>query len=391
MDETAGPVPQDLPEVSLLLQDQNPDTPSSLANSLWYKYRASADWAYVVWVNAFGHLKLIPTTISDVAEQRVYTLRFASFLLHVDLHSADGIDGHILEWFAGPGLDEVKPLSYESWNVINIVLLHLAVHGAVKIATLLHGIVYPAWKIGSLVESQEQFEENQVFLRAANTLCRLLLVEQITVSENDLPPSDLMEMQRLKTRRRDVCADGNFQILVENVPALVFIEHNEHVEGTFRDQVAELRCSLFCKDNFRLGAARNVGTVVGAFANPMYPKALQESMHDPLIRALRLIFNDEEGDDRTHVTSLLSPWKLSATAAITSFVLQQIGQRLENPSTQEQAKVELAKLASRLMQNSVTSQEAEFVSEMAKGVSGDVAGAVRYLNSSSTEVDLSHS
>ena len=166
-------------------------------------------------------------------------------------------------------------------------------------------------------------------------------------------------------------------MLVENMPALVFIEHNEHIQENFRNQVTDLRRSLCCRVEFRLAATSNVAIVVGAFANPTYTKICQESMHEPLILALRLIFNDEEGDDRTHINSLLSPWKLSATAAVTSFVLQQIGQRLHNPSTETQAKVELTKLAGRLMQNATSSQEADFVSEMVKGVSIDVAGAVR--------------
>jgi mediator of RNA polymerase II transcription subunit 12 len=157
-------------------------------------------------------------------------------------------------------------------------------------------------------------------------------------------------------------------VLVENLPALVFIENNEHIDAGFRKNTAELRRALCCMLDFRLGAARNLGVVVDAFANPLDPKGIQESMHEPLVSALRLIFNDEEGNDWAQITAFLSPWKLAASAAVTSFVLQQIGQRIDRDSTKTQAKAELSKLVDRLMHNAITAVEADFVSEMAKGV-----------------------
>ncbi|THH04935.1 hypothetical protein EW145_g5157 [Phellinidium pouzarii] len=374
IDDNSNQVPSVLPEVLLLAQNYDPDAPSSLANALWYKYRASPNWTYTVWDNVSTSLRQVPSIITDASERHECALRYAKFLLHVDLHSADGINDQVLQWLVGTGLNEVKPLRSDAWDVLNIVFLYLAVHEAIRIATLLQGLVYPAWQIGSSIESVAQFEDDRIFLRATNTLCKLLLVEHLTVSEDGLPPSDLLEMQKLKTRRRDVYRDANFRLLAENIPALVFIENNEHLDIDFRVEVAELRRSICCKSEFRLGAARNISSVVGAFANPLDPKGMQESMHEPLISALRLIFDDEEGDDQAQATAFLSPWKLSGSAAVTSFVLQQIGQRLNRASTKTQAKNELSKLAGRLMSTAITAQEADFVSEMAKGASVDVAG-----------------
>ncbi|KAL5506968.1 SRB8 [Sanghuangporus vaninii] len=378
VDEAIDIEPTVIPEVFALLQEANSDAPPGLANALWYKYRASTNWTYVVWTNVAETLRQIPAIITDASERRFSALRYAKFLLHVDLHSSEGIDRDILQWLSGPGMTELKSMNAEVWDVMIVVFAHLAIHDAIRIATLLQGIVYPAWQIAASIENVSQFEKNSPLLQAANALCSLLLVEQRSASEEGFPPSDLMEMQRLRTRRRDVFTDADFRLLVENIPALVFIEHNEDIQESFRDQVTDLRRSLCCKADFRLSASSNVSTVVGAFANPSYTKGSQESMHEPLISALRLIFNDEERDDHTHFTSLLSPWKLSATAAVTSFVLQQIGQRLHNPSTEMQAKAELTKLAGRLMQNATSAQEADFVSEMVKGVSGDVA--VAFMN-----------
>ncbi|KAH8119597.1 hypothetical protein DFH11DRAFT_1501865 [Phellopilus nigrolimitatus] len=374
IDDSLDLVPSVLPEILLLAQDPNPDAPSSLANTIWYKYRASANWTWTVWDNIIASLRQLPTMFPDAAARQFCALRYAKFLLHVDLHSADGIDGHVLQWFMGPGLNEVKALCSDAWDVASVVFMHLAVHGAVRITTLLQGVVYPAWRTGSSIGSAPQFEDNKAFLLATNTLCKLLLVDSLTVSEDGLPPFDLLEMQKLRTRRKDVYRDANFRLLAENMPALVFVESNEYIEEGFRNEAEELRHSICWEVDFRLGAARNVGVVVAAFANPLDPKGIQENMHEPLISALRLVFNDEEGDDEAQVTAFLSPWKLSASAAVTSFVLQQIGQRLDRTSTKKQAKNELSKLVGRLMHNAITAQEADFVSEMAKGVSSNVAG-----------------
>lgn len=362
----------------MLAQDPNSDAISTLANTLWYKYRASPDWVWVIWDNVIAALQQVPAMFPDVSARRACALRYGKFLFHVDLHNAEGIDFFARRWFAGPGFLDVRALSAEAWDVVSIVFLHLAVHGALKIATLLYGVIYPAWSIGSSIDSPSQFAQEEVFLRTANSLCWSLLTDCIASSEEGGPPADLLEIQKLKTRQKDVYDDAVFRSLIENTPVLVFVENNEALDYGFREHAGSLRRAISRTVDFRLAAARNLGVVVSTFANPVDPKGSQERMHDPLVAALRLIFNDEEGDDRAHVTAFLSPWKLAATAAVTSYVLQEVGQRLDRESTKDKAKAELKKLVGRLLHNAITAEEADFVSEMAKGVSGIVAGEVCY-------------
>ena len=370
------PVPPALPEILMLAQDPNPDAVSALANTLWYKYRTSPNWVFIVWDNVLQALPQIPEMYPDASEQRACALRYGRFLSHVDLHNAEGIDTHARQWFSGPGFTYIRTLSPETWDVLSIVLLHLAIDGALKIATLLQGVIYPAWGIGSAIVDTVQFVQEEVFLRTANSLCRILLVDDVASQEVGKPPTDLLEIQRLKTRRKEVYDDVVFRSLIENTPVLVFIENNDVLESDFREYAGQLRRDISCTLDFRLAAARNLGVVVSTFANPLDPKGSQEKMHDPLMAALRLIFNDEERDDRAHITAFLSPWKLAATAAVTSYVLQEVGQRLERETTRAKAKAELKRLVGRLLHNAITAEEADFVSEMAKGVSDAVAGEV---------------
>lgn len=376
LDDSPEPVPSVLPEILLLAQDTTPDGPKQLANALWYKYRTSPNWTWVVWDNVVASLRQVPTMLSTPSERRAIAIRYSTLLLHVDLHSADRVDTQASQWFASTGFNEMRTMTSETWEVASTLCLHLAIHSALKIPTLLQGVVYPAWRIGSAIESSSQFKDLEIFLRASNQLCKDLLVHDAAGIGDGLPPVDLLEIQKLKTRRKAVYRDVDFRPLAESLPSLVFAENNEYINLDFRNDAMELRRALCCMVDFRLAAARNLGVVVAAFANPQDPKGTQESMHDPLVSALRLIFNDEEGDDRTQITAFLSPWKLAASAAVTSFVLQQIGQRLQRESTRDQAKSTLTKLVGRLLHNAITAEEADFVSEMAKGVSGAVVGEV---------------
>lgn len=322
--------------------------------------------------------------ISDEAEQRECSIRYAKFLLHIDLHATNGINVDALQWFVKKGFEAFRYLPATVWNVTSHVFMYLTVHGALSITTLLQGLIYPAWQLAALVEDSAQAEDILALLDAANRLCRLILVERLSATDDGLPPSDLLELQKLKTRRREVYRDGNFITFILNIPILVFIEQNEHFGKELREGITELRRSICSKTDFRLGSARHVGAVVDSFSNALNSKAMQEKMHEHLIAALRLIFNDEDSDEinQTRETGFLSPWKLSSSAAVTSFVLQQIGQRLSQESTKEQAEKELRKLAGKVMQSADTAEQADFVSEMVKGATMCVVGEVSYFYAS---------
>ena len=67
---------------------------------------------------------------------------------------------------------------------------------------------------------------------------------------------------------------------------------------------------------------------------------------------------------------------MSASAAVTSFVLRLVGRRVEKPETKLQAANELAQLVDKLLHENITEEEADFISEMVKGVNVQVIGKV---------------
>lgn len=76
------------------------------------------------------------------------------------------------------------------------------------------------------------------------------------------------------------------------------------------------------------------------------------------------------------VTSLLSPWKIASTMIQLQLILKQMDRDLSNESTHQATSEKLDKLILMLFHHSMTSEEAYYVGEMARGVENAVAGKV---------------
>ncbi|EPQ57624.1 hypothetical protein GLOTRDRAFT_137894 [Gloeophyllum trabeum ATCC 11539] len=371
-------VPAVLPEILLLAQDLTQDAPSRLANSLWYKYRTAPDWAWKVWDNTVASLRQIPMMSSDPSSRHICALRYGSFLLHVDQHLPRGFDEQVLEWCLGSGKNEVAALTSDSWPIVTIVLLFLAVQGALTITTILQGFVYPAWQSGANCGSPEQGVAVQVFLCAANDLFeRLLLASDCNL--DDFPPSDLLQLQRLFTRRLDVYGEKHFPPLVAMIPNLVFIEESEFHHDDIRSASRMIREKLCRRSDFRQGAYRNLDTVRVAIERTLESETISPRLHKPLVNALRLILSDSGSDELglhqwQAVSSLFSPWKLAATAIEMKFVLRGIAEGMSKDETRREASANLDKLTAQLLHHSMTSEQVDFVADMARGVGHAVAG-----------------
>lgn len=275
----------------LLVEDPNPEAPSILANSLWYKYRTAHDWAWKVWDNTVASLRQVPVMRSDVAGRQACALRYGRFLLYVDQHLPGGIDGQVLQWFLGVGKSEVSALSADAWDVLNYVLLYLSVHGALAATTVLRGLIYPAWQLCSNATSGQQGHSLAVFLGAANVLFdKLLLREEGGV--DGIPPMDLLEVQRIRTRRQHVYREPHFSMLVTSILTLVFIEKNENIPEDHRHTCTLLRMSVCGTNEFRQGSHRNLDAVRNAFEQPFVSEAVDADLSEHVTDALRLILSD---------------------------------------------------------------------------------------------------
>ncbi|KAF5386158.1 hypothetical protein D9615_002361 [Tricholomella constricta] len=372
-------VPDVLPEILLLAGDPDADAPTLLANSLWIKYRKSVDWAWKVWDNTVASLRQVPVMTSDEAGRRACALRYGVFLWQVDQHLATGLDNEVLRWFLGPGKNEVAALSSEAWNVLTVVLLHLSVHGALKTTTILRGLVYPAWQQGASMPAGQQGSMTETFLRSANDIChRLLLSEDIN---DTLPPVDLLDLQCIRTRRQDVYCGPHFPLLASSIPLLICVENNEHISEGLRDDSMSLRHLISRHQDFRQGAYRNLDAIREAFEFSL--QQLDEpngTLGKHIVAGLRMVLCDisEELSDWPAVTCLLSPWKIAATMVQMQLVLKQMGQELVHDPTNLAAHADLDELILMLFHHSMTSEEAFYVGDMARGVDNIVAG--KFIN-----------
>ncbi|KAF9231909.1 hypothetical protein BU15DRAFT_55624 [Melanogaster broomeanus] len=374
----ANMVPPVLPEILLLAEDPKSDAPSILANSLWYKYRTALDWGWKVWDNTVASLRQVPLMTDDIVKRHTIALRYAQFLLHVDQHLPAGIDEQVLRWFLGTGKGEILALTVDAWDVCSVILLFLCAHGALPSTTILRGLVYPAWTLCANVTSTEQAQSLAVYIQSANALFDCLVLRTECQTSSTLP-NTLLDIHRFYTRRQDAFGEPHFTFLAAEMPTLVLLEHNEFVPQDLREDAKELRVKTCESRQFRLAAYRDLDVIRRAFEQPIQSGTIGETLFEPLVSALKVILsNSSEGTDvnaflSSGISSVLSPWRLAATAVQLQFGLRQLGRAMAHNSTKHAASASLDKMTSMLFHHSMASDEAYFIAEMAKEIDGPVA------------------
>lgn len=234
-----------------------------MANSLWIKYRTSADWAWKVWDNTIASLRQIPSITSNASERNACALRYGTFLWHVDQHLPTGLDDQVLKWFLGRGQNEISALHVDVWEILSIMILHLCIHGALKTMTVMEGLVYPVWRLFSA--SRDALPPVvETSLRSANALSQQLLFEQ----EDCHLHLNLMDIQSIRARRVNVYQEPHFPLLVASIPVLVGLENNVNVLPEGRQAARSLRRALCEVEDFRRAVYRNLSTVREAFERP---------------------------------------------------------------------------------------------------------------------------
>ncbi|KAF9070892.1 hypothetical protein BDP27DRAFT_1419656 [Rhodocollybia butyracea] len=374
-------VPDVLPEILYLVNNPACDAPSTLANGLWIKYRMTLDWAWKVWDNTIASLRQIPFMTFDDIDRRTRALRYGVFLHHVNRHLANGLDDQVLGWFLGRGMDEVAVLSQEVWDIVKVVLLYLVVQGALRTTTILEGLVWPAWRLAASL-SEEHGPSLEVHLGAANDICRRLLLRE-DCSSDMIPPTNLLEVHCLRTRRQDVYREPYFPSMIANIPTLVSLENNTWISEQLRRDAQDIRQSL-CEDKlFRQGVFRNLDAVRRAFEQSMQiAEGNGDDVFKPTIAALSMILGESTKElELSHwpdSASLLSPWKISATAIQLQFVLRQMGRSntVDTKGTADSAALD--KLTTMIFHHTLSSEEASFVAQMTKGVGSEIAG--KFIN-----------
>jgi mediator of RNA polymerase II transcription subunit 12, fungi type len=275
----------------MLSNDPRPDAAYILANSLWFHYHKSPDWAWSIWDNTFAALRVQ----ADAAPRDA---RYATFLHHIDQHLPNGLDEHVAQWFQETGKAELISIDSLAWTSLTRTLLHLVVQGVLKTTTILKGLVYPLWS-HALISGTAECE---VYLRAAHDIFARLVLS----GEEDWG-SDIVELQRVRVRRQDVFCASHLSLLVAAIPTLVFLEHAPHVPAELRPRAAALRDAVCGSVEFRQGIYRDLNAVRDAFDKSLQYDALDESLVEPLMDALRLILNVTRTGEPAYQTDIMYP------------------------------------------------------------------------------------
>lgn len=287
-------VPTHLQEILLLPNDLRPGAAQLLANNLWYRYRTAPDWAWRVWDNTFASLRIKPQLPQDAAGARARALLYAEFLLHIDEHLPNGLDEHVSNWFSGPGVAELIAIDADAWDCVMVALLYLTVQGALSTTTILQGLVYPMWQRALNPPppggTQAISQPPEVYLRAAHEIFARLML-RTEGNGDEIPPTDFIQSQRIRTRRQDVCAEPHLLLLVSNIPVLVFVENDPHIPEELRQLSSSIRHAVCEITEFRQGVYRDLSAVRAAFERWLQYDSLDESLVEPLMDALRLILN----------------------------------------------------------------------------------------------------
>lgn len=284
-------MPSVLPEILLLAADPDPNAPSLLANSLWIKYRMSLDWAWKVWDNAFASLRQVPSLSSEPADRQAGARQYSTFLWHIDQHLPSGLDDPVLRWFRSTGLNEVSVLTVDAWEIVIPVLLHLCIGGALKVTTLLNGLVYPAWKLAAHVTNSEQFQSQDTLLFNLNQLVTRLFSCQ---SSDILPFADMFDEQNLEARRQEVYLVDNFPGLIAAMPLLVTMENNPHISPKHREQVEAVRLTICSSHSFRQAVFRNLEVTRQAFEDQVVHSG---DIQKPMMTSLKLVLGEQSDGD----------------------------------------------------------------------------------------------
>lgn len=272
-------------------------------------------------------------------------------------------------------------------------------------ATILKGLVYPLWQLalkppvpGTL---QAKSQPSEVYLRAAHDIFARLLLHTDGTSDG-IPPTDFIECQRIRTRRADVFQEPHLSLLVSNIPVLVFLEKSEHIPEDLRMTSGDIRSQVCAVTEFRQGIYRNLDMARDAFETLVQYDTLEESLLEPLMDALRLILNVARTSRFYHhltsmrlihimlvidtaaigssewldTSSLLSPWKLAATAIEVQFTLKQMGERLALGTPHTHGKTKVDRLIAQFLHHHMSTEEADFVADMARGVGPTIVSKV---------------
>jgi mediator of RNA polymerase II transcription subunit 12, fungi type len=243
-------IPPVLPEILLLTQDDSVDAAALLAASLWSKYGTSPNWVLTIWDNVVASLRQLPDMSLETSDRKARALRYVTFLRHIGDYVLGGID--LADWFLGPGKHELVALDADVWELLNLVLIQLCIHGTLLIGNLLVQLVYPTCQGAAEVDSVDAGQAESCAILASIQLFRDLVVHE-DASLRTGGPFSVTDIYSLCAYRQELYRSPQFTQLLHGIKAIEAIEQNVHLADEVRSSATSLRQEIILGKLFRQG------------------------------------------------------------------------------------------------------------------------------------------
>lgn len=255
-------VPDSLTEILMFSQDPSQNAPSLLANTLWYKFRSSTDWAWKVWDNTIASLRQVPIMMNETTDRRLCAHRYVSLLASVDSHLVNGLDADVFAWFIGRGKREVEVLTEEVWDLVTLLIVKLCATGILEIGTVLRGLVYPTWRFTLSTSSSDSTSGiNITRLRAVTTIFKTLLLDELDGSSDAISFMNVVEHYRLRCHREEAFRTAPITELLCETYSLVMLEGDESLEEDVRETLGCMWRAVYGSPLFQQALYRGLDDV----------------------------------------------------------------------------------------------------------------------------------
>ncbi|TFL04760.1 hypothetical protein BDV98DRAFT_330597 [Pterulicium gracile] len=377
--DTASPrkqVPDTLSEIHTLAHADPADgvTTQSLAHALWFKFRGAQGLGLKTWDNIVQNLadKVDSATSPNITQTSIK--RYGEFLLHLDQRLPVALDEQLAKWFNQWDPRRLASLPPATLADLHALLLYLCTHGTVQSMTVLCGFVYPAWEAAASPSRPEDNTNLESVLLCANRLFTSLVLQDAQQVDH----LSLQEVQVLRALRLSALRQPNFSRLIRCVAMLSVMESNVHLSEELRLQTKSMRLDLCSMEDFQLGVQANLDIVRSAFEAQW--KSTDVALRDDVISALDRVLSNTVSPSSywKDVSSVLSPWKLAATAIKLRFVLGQMESAVATNTPKRAADSNLNDILSLVFNHELTSEQAYFFAELVTGV--DLAVGTKFLN-----------
>jgi mediator of RNA polymerase II transcription subunit 12, fungi type len=231
------------PHIQAAIQENSLEQPDDLATTLWYRNRTHGDWGTVSWQAIISSIEMRTWNIFVMDVEMAH--RFATLVRNVDNHLPDGIEEVVKTWFETTGAEKMIHASDELWEMVKELCLRLVLGGVISPATVLKGLIYPAW-----ISAQAQPSDGLLPGRIGRSLALMNTMTRCLPASFSGDSASSIEIQlQMETCRARCCHPSNLLEIIDGISTLSVLETDAELEPAIRQLLKQFRRDLL-EDQF---------------------------------------------------------------------------------------------------------------------------------------------